>query len=107
YSVPIQMVREGVKYNELSPEDREELEEKLGLSEIAEEELEELEIGSSQINSFLFNKGTVDLVLDHLMNNGLKVEGGDKIGKTIIFARNDRHAVFIEERFNINYPEYG
>lgn len=107
YSVPIQMVREGVKYNELSPEDKEELEEKLGLSEIAEEELEDFEIGSSQINSFLFNKGTVDLVLDHLMNNGLKVEGGDKIGKTIIFARNHRHAVFIEERFNINYPEYG
>lgn len=107
YSVPIQMVRSGVKYSELSAEDKKELEEKLGLSEIANAELEELEIGSSQINSFLFNKDTVDLVLEHLMLHGLKVAGGDKIGKTIIFARNHRHAVFIEERFNANYPEYG
>src|SRR5690606_26706411 len=64
YSVPIQMVREGVKYNELSPEDKKELEEKLGLSETADEELEDFAIGSSQINSFLFNEETVDLVLD-------------------------------------------
>ncbi len=107
YSVPIQMVRDGVKYKELSEEDKEELENKLGLTEVSEEELQELEIGSSQINSFLFNEDTVDLVLDHLMNNGLKVASGDKVGKTILFARNHRHAVFIEERFNKNYPEYG
>src|SRR5690606_41695121 len=56
YSVPVEMVREGVKYNELSPEDKEELEEKLGLSETDDEELEDFEIGSSQIKSFLFNK---------------------------------------------------
>src|SRR5690554_5425098 len=41
------------------------------------------------------------------MSNGIKVEGGDKIGKTIIFAKNHNHAVFIEERFNKNYPEFG
>ncbi len=40
------------------------------------------------------------------MDKGLKVEGGDKIGKTIIFARNHNHAVFIEERFNAIYPRY-
>ena len=40
------------------------------------------------------------------MNNGLKVEGGDKLGKTIIFAVNQRHANFIVERFNKLYPEY-
>ncbi|MDF2517344.1 MAG: restriction endonuclease [Sphingobacterium sp.] len=107
YSVPLQMVRDGIKYKDLSEEDKRELEEKMGLAEISEEELQNLEIGSSQINSFLFNKDTVDLVLDHLMQNGLKVECGDKIGKTIIFARNHRHALFIEERFNKNYPEYG
>lgn len=107
YSVPIQMVRDGVKYKDLSDQDKQELEEKLGLTEVSDEALQEFEIGSSQINSFLFNEGTVDLVLDHLMNNGLKVVSGDKVGKTIIFARNHRHAVFIEERFNKNYPEYG
>ena len=40
----------------------------------------------------------------HLMENGLKVEGGDKLGKTIIFAKNTRHASFIVERFDKNYP---
>lgn len=107
YSVPIQMVRDGVKYKDLSEEDKRELEEKLGLSELSDEDLEDFEVGSSQVNSFLFNTDTVDLVLEHLMNHGLHVEGGDKVGKTIIFARNHRHAVFIEERFNKNYPEYG
>ena len=40
------------------------------------------------------------------MTNGVKVQGGDKLGKTIIFAKNHDHAVFIEKRFNKNYPEY-
>lgn len=106
YSVPVQMVRDGVKYNELSEEDKRHLEEKLGISSLAESGLDDFEIGSSQINKFLFNEETVDLVLEHLMENGLKVEEGDKIGKTIIFAKNHKHAVFIEERFNRNYPEY-
>ena len=106
YSVPVKMVREGVKYSELSEEDKRELEEKLGLADHSEEELEDLEISSSQINDFLFNDDTVDLVLHHLMNHGLRVESGEKVGKTIIFAKSHRHAIFIEERFNKNYPEY-
>lgn len=107
YSVPVKMLREGVKYKELSEEDKIELEEKLGLLELEDDELEDFKISSSQINDFLFNDNTVDLVLDHLINHGLKVAGGDKVGKSIIFAKNHRHAVFIEERFNKNYPEYG
>ena len=30
--------------------------------------------------------------------------GGDRLGKTIIFAKNQAHADFIQERFDINYP---
>ena len=41
------------------------------------------------------------------MKDGIKVNGGDKLGKTIIFAKNHDHAIFIENRFNKNYPEYG
>ena len=41
------------------------------------------EIGSGALNKWLFNISTVDRVLEHLMDNGLKVEGGDKLGKTI------------------------
>jgi hypothetical protein len=38
------------------------------------------------------------------MTHGLKVAGGDRLGKTIIFAKNHNHAQFIVERFDANYP---
>ena len=56
------------------------------------------------VNKWLFNKDTVDKVLEHLMTRGQKVAGGDRLGKTIIFAKNQAHADFIQERFDMNYP---
>jgi type I restriction enzyme R subunit len=101
-SVPLKFQREGVKYQELSPEEQEEYE---AQAQFYDEDGElEQEIGSSALNKWLFNQDTVDKVLMHLMENGLKVEGGDKLGKTIIFAKNTRHASFIVERFDKNYP---
>lgn len=106
YSVPVKFPREGVKYSELSEKDKEHFEELFGIDAGSDED--ELPIiGKSKVNSFLFNADTVDLVLNHLMKNGLHIEEGDRLGKTIIFAKNHRHALFIEERFNKNYPEYG
>ena len=102
-SVPVKFIREGIKYHELSEREREEFEEKFGDPTTGEAPDE---ISSSALNSWLFNTDTVDKVLDHLMSNGVKVQGGDKLGKTIIFAKNHDHAVFIEQRFNKNYPEY-
>ncbi|MRX62593.1 DEAD/DEAH box helicase family protein [Maribacter luteus] len=102
--IPVKFVREGIKYSELSEEDKLKFEETFIDGASGDED--DIEIEKSAINKFLFNNQTVDLVLDHLMNNGLKVEGGDKLGKTIIFAKNHKHALFIEERFNKNYPEY-
>lgn len=103
-SVPLKFQREGIKYKELSEAEKREYEEKFGdptIHEAADE------IGSSALNKWLFNTDTVDKVLAFLMQEGIKVAGGDKLGKTIIFAKNHAHAVFIEERFNKNYPEYG
>jgi len=102
-SVPLQFMREGIKYDDLSESEKKEYEEKFG-----DPTLEEApdEISSSALNSWLFNTDTVDKVLNHLMVNGIKMEGGDKLGKTIIFAKNHEHAIFIEQRFNKNYPEY-
>jgi type I restriction enzyme R subunit len=102
-SVPLKFVREGVKYNELSESEKLQYEEKFGdptTGEVPDE------ISSAALNKWLFNTNTVDQVLDHLMKSGIKVQGGDKLGKTIIFAKNHQHALFIEERFNKNYPEY-
>ena len=63
-------------------------------------------IPSAQLNKFVFNETTVDTVLQDLMERGIRVAGGDRIGKTIIFAQNKRHAEFILERFNKLYPKY-
>jgi type I restriction enzyme R subunit len=103
-SVPLKFQREGIKYNELSEEEQEEYE----LQEQFYDEEGKLitEVNAAALNQWLFNEDTVDKVLMHLMENGLKVEGGDKLGKTIIFAKNSKHADFIVERFDSNYPHY-
>lgn len=102
-SVPLKFMREGIKYSDLSEKEKLEYEEKFG--DPTNEEAD-AGIDKSQLYKWLFNSDTVDQVLNHLMTSGVKVDGGDKIGKTIIFAKNHKHAVYIEERFNKNYPEY-
>lgn len=100
-SVELKFQREGIKYADLSPEEQEEYEVKLyneDTGEIPDK------IDSSALNEWLFNKDTVDKVLKQLMEQGLKVESGDRLGKTIIFAKNHKHAEFIVERFDKNYP---
>lgn len=101
YSVPLKFMREGLKYEELSEE------EKLHWDELDWDGGDAPdEVTASKINKELFNTGTVDKMLQHLMENGIKVEGGDMLGKTIIFAVNQNHANFIAERFDKNYPHY-
>jgi type I restriction enzyme R subunit len=108
HSVPIKFVREGIKYDELSAEEREHWEsldwgDRAGESEEAGVPDEVL---ASEVNKQLFNESTVDLMLKHLMQHGLKVDGGDKLGRTIIFAVNQKHADFIGKRFDHHYPHY-
>jgi type I restriction enzyme R subunit len=63
-------------------------------------------VDAAALNKWLFNTDTVDKVLAHLMTKGQKVAGGDRLGKTIVFAKNNDHADFIADRFNVNYPQY-
>lgn len=98
-SVPLKFVREGIKYNELSDAEKEHWE---SLNWGDEDPPDEVSAG--EINKFLFNEDTVDKMLKHLMENGLKVDGGDRLGKTIIFAVNQKHAEFIADRFDHHYP---
>lgn len=65
------------------------------------------DIKPGEIYNYLFNLDTVDKVLQDLMKNGLKIHGGETIGKTIIFAYNHQHAVLIVKRFNELFPQYG
>jgi type I restriction enzyme R subunit len=63
-------------------------------------------VTAEAVNRWLFNTDTVDKVLEHLMTQGHRVAGGDRLGKTILFAKNHDHAEFIAKRFDINYPHY-
>ncbi|GAA2573795.1 DEAD/DEAH box helicase family protein [Microbacterium binotii] len=94
-------LRTGIRYDDLSEDEKEQWD-TLDWGEDGPPD----EVGAEQINRFLFNEDTVDKVLETLMVRGYKVAGGDRLGKTIIFAKNQKHAEFIERRFNFAYPEY-
>lgn len=94
-------LEEGIVYDELPEEDKERFEDDFGDDEGNMPEF----VPSPALNTFVFNEKTVDMVLQDLMENGIKVEGGDRIGKSIIFAQNQSHAEFILKRFNKLYPK--
>ena len=100
--VKSKIMEDGIKYDELSDEDKEEYEDKFNKDENIGEE-----IYSSAINQWLFNANTIDLVLNKLMEKGLRIEGNEKLGKTIIFAKSHKHAEAIKERFDILYSKLG
>ncbi|MBF0585318.1 DEAD/DEAH box helicase family protein [Prosthecochloris sp. N3] len=103
--VDLRFPREGIDYNQLSDEEKEQWE-SLDWGDEADEGSVPDRVNASAINNWLFNNTTVDTVLQHLMEHGHRVECGDRLAKTIIFARNHEHAVFIEERFNYHFPHY-
>lgn len=96
------IMEDGIHYDDLSEEEKEEYEETFETDNMVGDD-----ISSSAINSWLFNTDTIDKVLKELMEKGLKIEGGDKLGKTIIFAKNSLHAQAIVERFHTLFPECG
>jgi len=101
-SVPLKFQREGITYAELSEDDKDQWD----ALEWDDEGNVPDRVESAAVNKWLFNKDTADKVLEHLMTRGITVAGGDRLGKTIIFAKNQQHADFIAERFNANYPHY-
>ena len=101
YEVKTKFLEEGITYDDLSEEDKARYEE-----DFAEDGMMPDFIPSAALNRFVFNEATVDVVLQDLMERGIRVAGGDRIGKTIIFAQNKRHAEFILERFNCLYPQH-
>ena len=100
-SVALQFQREGIKYDDLSDEEKQQWDE-MDWGEGGPPD----SVDPPALNQWLFNIDTVDKVLGYLMTRGERVASGDRLGKTIIFAKNNNHAEFIAERFNANYPEY-
>jgi type I restriction enzyme R subunit len=104
-SVPLKFVREGIKYEALSEDEKTEWDElDWGEDEDGNPIEPPEQVEAAKLNKWLFNIDTVDKALEHLMTNGIKVAGGDRLGKTIVFAKNQAHADFIYERFIANYP---
>jgi type I restriction enzyme R subunit len=101
-SVPLKFQRQGIRYDDLSDEEKEDWD----ALEWDEEDGPPDQIDAQAVNKWLFNADTVDKVLEHLMTRGQHVEGGDRLGKSIIFAKNHAHAEFIQERFDANYPKH-
>ena len=98
----LKFIEQGIVYDELSDEDKQAYEDTF---EDENGELPEA-IQSSALNEWVFNEDTIKEVLNVLMTNGLRVDYGEKLGKSIIFAKNHRHAEKIFEVFNKEYPNY-
>ena len=96
----LKFIEQGIVYDDLSEADREAYE---NTFEDANGELPE-SIASSAINEWVFNEDTIRQVLHILMQDGLRIDYGEKLGKTIIFAKNHEHAEKIHEIFGKEYP---
>lgn len=93
-------MRDGIRYKDLTPEQKKQLEEQL-------EDAEDFDADKNSINKQIFNKDTNRAILRNLMENGIRGASGNAVGKTIIFARNHDHAEILEKIFNEMYPQYG
>lgn len=107
YLVPFEVVthttpflRKGIKYSEMSPEQRQQLEDDEAVPAAVEFE-------QAEVDKAVFNKDTNRLILRNLMENGIRDATGTRVGKSIIFARNHNHAVLLQNLFDEMFPQYG
>ena len=96
----LKFIQQGIVYDELSEADKQAYEDTF------EDENGELpeSIAASALNEWIFNEDTIREVLHILMTEGLKIDYGNKLGKTIIFAKSHTHAEKILEVFGKEYP---
>ena len=96
----LKFMTEGIVYDDLSPEEKQAYEDTF----TDEDGNMPDRIESSALNEWLFNEDTIRKALALLMEKGLKIDYGEKLGKTILFAKNHRHAEKILAVFNKEYP---
>ena len=97
-----ELLKNGLKYDRLSEEEKQEYERVFGLNGSIPKEID-----NALFYSQIINVKTIDLVIDCVMNEGLRINSGERLGKTIIFAANHKHAQAIVERFHEIHPELG
>ena len=108
-----EIMKRGFKYSDLSPEERNQIETEYALTIDGEYNIDsevinkDKEVSGDKLFKIFFNKDTIKKVLDELWRDGLKVNNGENLGKTIIFAPNHTTAELIVEEFKNLYPKYG
>ncbi|EIW90052.1 DEAD/DEAH box helicase [Alishewanella agri BL06] len=96
-------LRDGIHYSQLTTEQQRQLEEDLG-----EDEARKTTIAGKDIGRKIFSEDTDRIILENLINNGIKDETGSLVGKTIIFAQRQDHAEHLAKLFCEKlYPQYG
>lgn len=98
-------MRRGIRYDDLTEEEKASFEDTFADDDSID--FTGTEIEGTKLGKSIINLGTIDAMLNDLMKNGLKVEGGDTLGKTIIFAASHIQAEKIVERFQKIYPQLG
>ncbi|WP_245754636.1 type I restriction endonuclease subunit R [Candidatus Accumulibacter aalborgensis] len=102
YTHTTEFLRRGIKYAQLSEDQRQKLEEDEG-----EDFARTVDFEDGEVDRAVFNKDTNRAVLRNLMENGIRNSSASRPGKTILFARNHNHAVLLSELFDEMYPQYG
>jgi type I restriction enzyme R subunit len=108
YLVPYRVIKyqtgfleEGIKYSEMTPEQRAELEEQL------EDGARDVEFATNQVDTAVYNRDTEAKVLRLFMERGIRNADASTLGKTIVFARNHNHAIYLRDLFYDLFPQYG
>ncbi len=97
-----EMISKGIDIKKLSDGEREQLEDYFD----DDPPTPDFNIPGNEIFKYLYNKDTCRRVIEELMQSGLRVDGGETMGKTIIFAYNHKHAQMIVDCFHDIYPDY-
>lgn len=100
YAHTTKFLRDGIKYKDLTPEQRQQLEDD-------GEDSASIDFEANTVDKQIFNKPTGQLIIRNLMDNGIRDASGHMVGKSIIFARSHQHAVLLQQIFDEMYPQYG
>lgn len=99
-SLTTKFLREGISKDTLTDEQIAELEDQ-GLDP------NDLDFSANQIDEAVKNKDTNRIILRNLMEKGIRDVDGQLPGKSIVFARNIKHAELLAGLFSELYPQLG
>lgn len=102
FSRTTKLLKRGIKYNELTEDEKRQLDEYF----VDEPPTPDFTVSEKELFKKIFNKNTCCEILEELMQYGIKTNGGELLGKSIIFAYNHHHAQMIIDCFHELYPEH-